>query len=140
MDQEVRNPRREGWLARDQWRRTTEAAEVARREHRFAIPFYRACPYFPDTPEREEWNAGWRDLDEALKFRVTHPDTLLGFSLPPRKRYRCSHCGVIYETMFHCQVLPSAAEWAAEAVAMDRAWQAYLDAQPKAAKEPDVTG
>lgn len=106
QDKEVRNPRREGWFARDCLRKTQEAAERAVAAGRYAIPFYPAPPYPPGTPEREEWNLGWKDLDEALRFRETHPDTLMGFSLPPHRRYRCAHCGAIYESLFHCQTLP----------------------------------
>ena len=95
-DKEVPNPRREGWFARDALRRSTEVG---------GIPSLPAPKYPAGTPEREEWEAGWNDLEESLGFRKTHPDTLLGYCFPPRRRYRCSICGTLYETMFHCQSL-----------------------------------
>lgn len=100
-DVEVPNPACEGWMARDAHRKGREAGNLGA---------FRS-PRFPaGTPERDEWEAGWKDLDDALKVREKDPnwESLSCISIPPRRRYLCAVCGTVYETMSHCQSLERA--------------------------------
>lgn len=84
IDPEVPSPKREGWEARNAHRVGREAGDLG---------VYTALKYLPGTPEREEWEAGWKDLDDAIHVRLANPHlplSLLMISFPPRKRYKLS--------------------------------------------------
>lgn len=89
-DEEVSNPRREGWIAFE--------AGTPRR----------ADPYPADTAESAGWRDGWDGAEKAYASAAGAPGSLLAFAGPllrPERAYRCHHCGTTFTGLYHCQTL-----------------------------------